>query len=418
MSAGESLASASTAASVPRRRSQVLRWIGASLVLLFAAGATLVLGGAGGGAREVLGPESASPEGAKALVAILQEQGISVEIAEGKTHALALLGESDATLVMTAPEIQSDAAIESVRDLAASAPRTVFLTANEKVLLDLELGEIVVETFDEAVREPKRDGCAAADFSGVGEIQATTFFDHAPGVTACFVHEDGAAALVFLDEASGEDAHGTGSQLAMIDASALFDNAHLAENGNAALAFALLGTEDRIVWYQPSAEDLAVDREGTLAALTPTWVTPVMLLLIITAVIAAVWRGRRFGPLVEERLPVTVRASETMLGRARLTAHVGDSMHAAAALREGAVRRLSRKFGLPRGATATQVAHAVPGEPALAQLLAGPLPANDAELVSFARTLGAILDRVDPLPTPEPSHTFETHSPTDERSKQ
>ncbi len=33
---------------------------------------------------------------------------------------------------------------------------------------------------------------------------------------------------------------------------------------------------------------------------------------------AAFWRGRRFGPLVVENLPVTVRASETMLGRARL----------------------------------------------------------------------------------------------------
>ena len=44
---------------------------------------------------------------------------------------------------------------------------------------------------------------------------------------------------------------------------------------------------DRVVWYQPSAADLEVDRAGTLAALTPTWVTPVMLLLVVTAIVAA-----------------------------------------------------------------------------------------------------------------------------------
>ena len=90
-----------------------------------------------------------------------------------------------------------------------------------------------------------------------------------------------------------------------------------------------------------------------------------------------------------------------MHGRARLTARSGDSAHAAAALREGAARRLGKKLALSPRATPAQVAHAVPAEPALTQLLTGPLPSNDAELASFSRALGAILDRIGPMPPPE-----------------
>ena len=69
---------------------------------------------------------------------------------------------------------------------------------------------------------------------------------------------------------------------------------------------------------------------------------------------------------------------------------------------------------LMEGATPAQIAYAIPHEPALTQLLNGPLPANDAELASFARALGAILDRVDPLPPSEPTTPpVSTSDPTD-----
>ncbi len=398
MTAPSIVRQAGTAVTPPPRRSRALRWIGASVLLVAAAAALVVLGGKGPNVRAALDPTSASPEGAKALSAILEAQGVSVEIAIGKDEARQLLDRhGDATLVMSSPQIPSDAAVENVRDLAARAALTVFVTADEKVLRDFALGEFSESAFDQIVSEPATSDCRAPDFSEVGEIEAAVLFEPAEGVTPCFTNGQGQAALLF----SKVPASGGSARVAILDASTLFDNAHLAKNGNAALAFALLGNTDHVVWYQPSATDLEVDRAGTLAALTPQWVTPVMLLLIITALVAAVWRGRRFGPLVEERLPVTVRASETMHGRARLTAQAGDSAHAAAALREGAVRRLGKRLGLSRRATHAQIAYALPHEPALTQLLTGPLPANDAELASFARALGAILDRVDPLPSQE-----------------
>ncbi|MFP3821739.1 hypothetical protein SB658_23880, partial [Bacillus sp. SIMBA_008] len=86
--------------------------------------------------------------------------------------------------------------------------------------------------------------------------------------------------------------------------------------------------------------DIEGQSPDTLGSLTPPWVTPVILLLLAAGVAAAIWRGQRFGPLVAETLPVTVRASETMHGRARLTAKAGDAPHAGQALRDGAQRRL------------------------------------------------------------------------------
>ena len=72
-----------------------------------------------------------------------------------------------------------------------------------------------------------------------------------------------------------------------------------------------------------------------IAALTPGWVTPVMLLLVRRLRRRRVWRGRRFGPLVVENLPVVVRAGETREGRARLYQRSSARLRAADALRIG-----------------------------------------------------------------------------------
>ena len=105
-----------------------------------------------------------------------------------------------------------------------------------------------------------------------------------------------------------------------------------------------------------------------------------------------VWRGRRFGPLVAENLPVTVRASETMEGRARLYARSRDAVHAADALRIGAIGRLARDLGLGPAASAGDVADAAAdriGAPraAVRGILIDSLPRTDAELVAVSDRL-------------------------------
>jgi hypothetical protein len=183
---------------------------------------------------------------------------------------------------------------------------------------------------------------------------------------------------------------------------ALFSNEHLADDGNAALALALLGQTGHIVWYVPSFADTDIEAQtsDTLASLTPPWVTPAILLLLLAGIVAGVARGQRFGPLVTETLPVTVRASETMHGRARLTAKAGDAPHAAAALRDGSLRRLAKRLGMGARSTPVEVADAASDRlriprGSLHDLLAGALPQNDSELVDVSRRLAELETAVD-----------------------
>ena len=60
---------------------------------------------------------------------------------------------------------------------------------------------------------------------------------------------------------------------------------------------------------------------------------------------SAIWRGRRLGPILSERLPVTVRAAETVEGHGRLYYRLSARDRAAGALRAGSRQRLSRAFG-------------------------------------------------------------------------
>ncbi|MCU1506291.1 MAG: hypothetical protein JWP05_1260, partial [Microbacteriaceae bacterium] len=101
---------------------------------------------------------------------------------------------------------------------------------------------------------------------------------------------------------------------------------------------------------------------------------------------------RRLGPLVIENLPVTVRASETMEGRARLYQRSSARLHALDSLRIGSIDRLGVACGLPRSATVDDVAAAVAGLIAadpnrIMGILVDSIPANDRELIRLSDEL-------------------------------
>ncbi|WP_286344238.1 hypothetical protein [Frondihabitans sucicola] len=140
----------------------------------------------------------------------------------------------------------------------------------------------------------------------------------------------------------------------VVGTSTALTNGGIADDDNAAFALALLGDHPTLVWYLPSIDDLPKG-SGTLASLTPGWVTPSIALLAAAAVAAAVWRGRRLGPLVVENLPVVVRSTETMEGRARLYERGASRMHALDQVRIGTLGRLAGALGLSRGAGVDEV---------------------------------------------------------------
>jgi hypothetical protein len=338
------------------------------------------------GPRGALDPESADESGALALAELLRDQGVDITITRSRAEAAAAL-DADTTLVMADPFALSD---EAVEDLVAPADRTIILSSATRLLRILELGENAPATSDADLRAQ----CDLPELENVGDVHPDRFFTPAAGVTGCYLDDDGAAALLVDD--SGD------RRVALIEGSALLSNEHLAENGNAALGLALLGQGDDVVWYVPSFEDSDIEAQSTdtLATLTPPWVTPAILLLLLAGIVAGISRGRRFGPLVAETLPVTVRASETMHGRARLTAKAADAAHAAAALRDGSLRRLAARLGLTARSAPSEIADAASDRlriprGSLHQLLDGPLPAGDAELIDTARRLAELEAAVD-----------------------
>ncbi|REJ06532.1 DUF4350 domain-containing protein [Microbacterium bovistercoris] len=377
---------ASTAAERPRGRwRRLVAWLVVLLILIggTAIAARLVISPTASGS--MLDPEGPGDNGARALAEILRQQGIEVTVVRSRTEARSELDDGS-TLAMADPAYLTD---EAVQELVADAQRAVLLSSSARMLRLFQLGEYASGLSAEAVAD-----CDLPEFARVGTIVPGRMFTPADGIDGCFTGEDGSAA-VLSDDASSR-------RISLVDGTALFTNGHLAENGNAALGLALLGQTGRVVWYVPSPtdSDISGDTPDTLGSLTPGWVTPAIVTLLLAGLAAAFWRGRRFGPLVAETLPVTVRASETMHGRARLTAKAADAAHAAEAIREGTVRRLAKRLALGDRVAAREVADAAADRlriprGSLQDLLAGPPPTGDQQLVDLARRLAELEDAVD-----------------------
>jgi hypothetical protein len=171
----------------------------------------------------------------------------------------------------------------------------------------------------------------------------------------------------------------------------ILTNQSIILSGNAALALGLFGSTRHLVWYLPSLADVpGVAQDHILP--NPPWVFLTAILAALVLVAAGVWRGRRLGPVVVERMPVTVRASETLEGRARLYQKASARTHALDALRIGAISRIAIHCGLPTVAGVDEVIGAVAAVTgrsvaSLRGLLLDEAPTSDAQLIRLSDEL-------------------------------
>ncbi|SDH46831.1 DUF4350 domain-containing protein [Microbacterium pygmaeum] len=377
----------------PDRRRRIAAWIAIALVLIGVGTAGSLLAGIGQWTqRDVLDPESAGANGSRALVQILGEHGIDVVVVRDRAAAENALAGGPATLALTDAPALSDEALETVTDAAADV---VVLDPRSRTLR-VVLGGGIAQGFNTG--GAARPDCDVRAAVRAGSVAPGALFSPEEGMQACYPVDDGWGLL--------SAPHGSGTAVA-VDARELFTNGNLARNGNAALAVNLLGGSPTLVWYMPGLADsdlAAGDR--TLGELTPPWVSPVIVLLLVAALAAAIWRGRRFGPLVSERLPVTVRGSETAEGRARLYAEARDPLHAADQLRIGALGRLARLLGLGAAASADEIADAAASRSGADRgtvhgVLITELPSTDADLLSLSSRLRALENAVRAAVRPE-----------------
>ncbi|ANJ27650.1 DUF4350 domain-containing protein [Agromyces aureus] len=348
----------------------------------------------------LLDPESPGARGSGALVEVLRAHDVEVAPARSLDAALDAVAsaDGDATLLLFDEFATLDD--DALDALAASGARLVVVEPGFRALETLAPGVRMAGAADGALDGADCDVRAAVRAEGLSEGQRLlTIDDDAKdaGWQGCFGQDGGFAAAVGPNPSpsTGED-DATGppaaSGLSLVAATTVFENSRIDEAGNAAFAIGLLGATPDLVWYLPGPADAESTAAPTLGELTPGWVSPVLVLALVVTVIAGVWRGRRLGPLVVERLPVTVPAGETRQGRARLYARSAQRTHALDQMRVATIRRLAVALRLPgtsQVAVIAQAAASATGRDATSVmlLLVDELPENDARFVALAAAL-------------------------------
>ncbi|WP_369247035.1 DUF4350 domain-containing protein [Streptomyces sp. R41] len=339
-----------------------------------------------------LDPRSADPYGSRAVAELLAERGVSTRVVTTLDDARAAAG-SDTTLLIAAP------------DLLTKRQQTLLHTATENsdgrtILISPgspSLGTLAPRvTADPAVSfdSTLSPDCSlpAARRAGSADTGGVRYTTTDPGADTCYP-SDGLPTLLRIPAPSGS------GDTVVLGAPDILYNDRVDEQGNASLALQLLGSRSHLVWYLPSLSDTSATDAGdqSFFDLLPSgwlWGT---LQLFIAAALAALWRARRLGPLVPERLPVAIRASETVEGRARLYRKANARDRAASALRSTTRTRLAPLIGVPpTQAHAPEAllpalsAHLQGDGQALHSLLFGPPPGDDAALIALADQLDAL----------------------------
>ncbi|MEU7294193.1 DUF4350 domain-containing protein [Streptomyces exfoliatus] len=342
-----------------------------------------------------LDPRSTAPHGSRAVAELLKARGVTITLATTLDEATAAT-DTASTLLVTTPDLLTDTQQSTLRKtIASSAGRTVLLGAGGPSLP--VLAPNVTAAISTAV-ENRTPSCTleAATRAGSVDLGGERYLtDPDAGADACYP-ADGLPSLVRIP---GPDATDT----VLLGSPDILHNDRLDQQGNASLALQLLGSRPHLVWYLPSLTDASAadapddDTTGNFLALIPSgwlWGT---LQLAVAALLAAIWRARRLGPLVTERLPVAVRASEATEGRARLYRKANARDRAATVLRTATRTRIAPLLGVP-----VQDAHSSERLlPALSArlpettadtrtLLFGPAPADDATLIRLADQLDAL----------------------------
>jgi hypothetical protein len=383
---------ASTSSS-PTTRQLWTRTRGVVLALVLLLAAAVAIAAVRSDARHGrLDPRSADPSGSRAVARLLADQGVSTRLVTSLGEAASATG-PDTTLLIASPDLLTKRQQSLLRSATErSGGRTVLISPGPP-----SLGTLAPEvTADPAVGFDStlspRCGLPAARRAGSADTGGIRYSTTDPNADTCYP-SDGLPTLLRVPARSGR------GDTVVLGAPDILFNDRLDEQGNASLALQLLGSRTHLVWYLPSlSDDSATDAgDQSFFDLLPSgwlWGT---LQLFVAAAVAALWRARRMGPLVPERLPVAIRASETAEGRARLYRKANARDRAASALRSATRTRLAPLIGVPPAqahapeALLPTLSARLDGDgQALLPLLFGPPPRDDAALVSLADQLDAL----------------------------
>ncbi len=369
------------------------RWGIGAFLLLVLVGFVLVAGTS----QEDFTPLSTrntGEDGTRALAQVLREQGLDVRQAEALDQAR-ITDPNNTTLVIADASTLLDFQVESILEYPGDI---TVIGISDEFLRGLDSGASVSYSSAQATYvgcdDPDAEAAGALDTAGTtitGEISGQ--------VEKCFPTVGGAGYVVVeLD----------GRTIRIIADPAVVTNGSIVKAGNAALALRATGHHNKVVWVLTSFLDSSVltwsdgtGPEGGSPDIqsNPDFMPPGLgnglYALGVALIAAALWRGRRFGALVVEQLPVIIRASESTRGRARLYRKARATGRATAAIRANAARRMGSRLGVSKVGTKDELVAAIvrasgKSRADVEALLYGPAPTTE-------RAMMDLVERIDTL---------------------
>ncbi len=378
----------------PAARSQVRRWRGPLLLAVVVVVVSVLLALAQGQrTRGYLDPDAVDASGAGALSALLADQGVDVVRVTSAEDARDALYRTEGTKTLL---VAAELAPISYRmaDLVTSVPfsHLVVVGGDPESLTNLASWATVVGVGTSQAEIPPDCDWDLAQRVGPLVADGQQYASKGVDVTVCWD-----AFVLDLPVGTGE------KPTTLLGSGRLLTNDVLADSGNAALGLNVLGRDQTVVWWLPSLTDPLQpdDEEGaSITDLVPSWVALAVAQVLAALLITVWWRGRRLGRVVLEPLPVVVRATEAVEGRARLYRRASDRGRAADVLRSATASRLTTLLRLPRTSGLGEIVPAVvarTGRDATsvtALLTPGVDPTDDASLTRLADALDTLEDEV------------------------
>jgi hypothetical protein len=354
------------------------RWPAIAALAVVAAGAVVAL--LQPSATGYLDPAGTAPDGGRALADLVTARGQHVLRTAVPVVASPGKGGTRELELVTSPDLLTPAQLAK----AGRFQGDILLVDPDPAALRAIAPGIRLAGNDPT--QPTNPECTAqaAALAGGAYLGGAVLRTDDPTAQTCYPGGGGYHLIRYADGTRTISVLGSGAPLS---------DAYLAKGGDAALALNLLRAAAEIVWLVPSPSALPTNAtsagQQSFFDLVPWPAYLIAIQLGVAVLLAAAWRARRLGPLVAERLPVIVRASETVEGHGRLYHSLRARDRAASALRKAASDRIGRlTHGQARPDTIAARVGQAPSE--VAGLLYGPPPATDDSLVTLAADLDTL----------------------------
>ncbi len=283
-----------------------------------------------------LDPDSATGDGLLGVVELLGELDVEVEVSTSTP------GDTSTRVFVPVDQMPADRRAELVA--FAEEGGTVVVAGESPGIHGLDT--LDGSPVDALGRTPRAADCDA--LAPIGEVlhNQWTPLEVPDEALACFPVGEFGAWLVAVPTGSGS--------IVALGSAQPFTNALLDEADNAVLAAMLLGPEPgdrlRIV---PRGE--VGEGDTALTDLIPDGVIRAAWLLLLAVIATVLWRARRLGPPVAERLPPVLPSAELARSVADLLQRAGDRAAAAARIREDVRHEARHALRLPAATPSTRL---------------------------------------------------------------